>query len=115
MNLKIEKLEVNSALVIVIKGEIDLYSSPVVRKQILETIDNKIPVILVDMNQVTYMDSSGVATLVEGYKQCNQYNGRFLLSGVQPEVRQVFELTRLDSVFPMYKDRQSALADMDLA
>ncbi len=115
MNLKIEKLEVNSALVLVIKGEIDLYSSPALRKEILETISGEIPVIIMDMNQVTYMDSSGVATLVEGYKQCNQVKGRFVLSGVQPEVRQVFELTRLDSVFPMYKDRQSALAELDLA
>ncbi len=109
MNLDIEIHSRNRVMVIKIGGEIDLYSSPQFRKRILETIENKPLVVLVDLENVRYMDSSGVATLIEGLKQANQYKGRFVIAGLRAEVREVFELTRLDKVFEIYYDSETAL------
>ncbi len=96
-------------MVIKIGGEIDLYSSPQLRKTILESIKARPLAILIDLENVRYMDSSGVATLIEGLKQANQYQGRFAIAGLQPEVKEVFELTRLDKVFEIYYDSDTAL------
>jgi anti-sigma B factor antagonist len=72
-------------------------------------VESQSPNIVVDLQDVRYMDSSGVATLIEGYKLCQKNNGRFVLAGLKPEVREVFELTRLDRVFEIYDTSQLAL------
>jgi anti-sigma B factor antagonist len=95
-----------------ISGEVDLYSSPQLRRKVLELTKSKTPVILIDLKNVRYMDSSGVATLIEGLKSSHQYNGRLILSGLKLEVREVFELTRLDTVFEIYADSQAALESL---
>jgi anti-sigma B factor antagonist len=87
------------AVVVSIKGDVDLYSSPSVRKVIIALTEKKTPVIMVDLSDVSYMDSSGVATLVEGLQQTGKYKGRFKLFGLGMAVREVFELSRLDKVF----------------
>ena len=92
-----------------IKGEVDLYSSPNVRKAILELTNKKRPVIFIDLQGVNYMDSSGVATMIEGLQLCNKYQGVFALVGLGDNVREVFELTRLDKIFSIHKDLKSAV------
>ena len=56
----------DEAAIISISGDVDLYSSPEVRKAITQQSKKKVPLIVVNLAEVTYMDSSGVATLVEG-------------------------------------------------
>jgi len=109
VNLEINTEKVDQKVFVHIEGEVDLYSSPQVRKKIFDLVKNKVPVILINLEKVKYMDSSGVATLIEGLQQCNKYNGRFALFGLQDNVREVFELTRLDKIFEIHSDRESAL------
>ena len=109
MNLEINTEVVDQKVFVNIEGEVDLYSSPQVRKKIFDLVKKKVPVILINLEKVKYMDSSGVATLIEGLQQCNKYNGRFALFGLQDNVREVFELTRLDKIFEIHSDRESAL------
>lgn len=111
MNLKIHTKLRGGAVVLEIGGEVDLYSSPQLRKAILTLTRKRAPHIVVDLAKVAYMDSSGVATLVEGLQQMKIYNGRFSLSGMRENVRQVFELTRLDTLFRIYQTSEAALAD----
>ncbi len=94
--------------VISVAGEVDLYSSPEMRKAITGVTRKKVPVVVVDLEQVEYMDSSGVATLVEGLQLSNGYGGSFRLAGLRPEVREVFELSRLDRVFRIYDSADQA-------
>ena len=79
------------------------------RETIIKYTKSKTPAILVNLSDVKYMDSSGVATLIEGLQQSKKYDGRFILVGLLPNVREVFELTRLDKVFEIRNDIQSAL------
>lgn len=98
---------------ITLSGEVDLYSSRDARKTILEMANKKLPNIIVDLSQVPYMDSSGLASLVEGLQRVESYKGRFILSGLQPMVNKVFELSRLNTVFTIYEDLDTALSQLE--
>jgi anti-sigma B factor antagonist len=98
----------HEAAIVSIQGDVDLYSSPSVRKAIIALTEKKMPVIMVDLNNVSYMDSSGVATLVEGLQQTGKYKGHFKLFGLGLAVREVFELSRLDKVFEIYPNEDAA-------
>ena len=87
--------------VVSLAGEVDLYYSPKVRDQILKQLhsDNNV---LVDLSAVEYIDSSGIASLVEGLQIAKSRNLEFGLVGVSEPAMQVLELARLDKVFPIY-------------
>jgi anti-sigma B factor antagonist len=85
--------------IIAVKGEVDLYSSPIFREKLLEVTTANHKAIVVDLEQVTYMDSSGIATLVEALQQVGKYGGKLRVANLRDAVRDVFELSRLDKVF----------------
>lgn len=87
--------------VISLAGEVDMYYSPQARKQILRALKDSQPV-LVDLTDVQYIDSSGVASLVEGFQLARNENLEFALVGVSEPAMRVLKLARLDQVFPIY-------------
>jgi anti-sigma B factor antagonist len=93
---------------ITLTGEIDLSQSPVVRQQLMQIVADKPERLLVDLSNVSYMDSSGVATLVEALQAQRKNNGRMILYGLQPKVRGIFEVSRLDMVFTIVDDADAA-------
>lgn len=95
--------------VIGVTGDIDLYSSPQVREAIMAAVKDKRTPLVVDLDGVTYIDSSGVATLVEGLQMTRGYDGAFRLAGLSKRVREVFELARLEKVFAIFTDVETAL------
>lgn len=92
--------EHNRFTVLSLTGEIDLNCSPQARKQILQYLDQG-KNLLVDLQQVEYIDSSGVASLVEGYQHARSRKLEFGLVGVSKAAMQVLQLARLDKVFPI--------------
>ncbi len=94
--------------VVEVGGEVDLYSSPELRKALLDLTNSKVPTILVDLARVKYMDSSGVATLVEALQQVGKYKGKLKLANLRDAVKDVFELSRLDKVFDIYGTLEQA-------
>lgn len=107
--LELSTREVEGGVIVAIQGDVDLYSSPDFRKVIISLTDKKVKNILIDLGRVNYMDSSGVATLVEGLQQVGKYKGKLKLFGLDSAVKEVFELSRLDKVFDIYPDEMSAL------
>lgn len=95
-------------LCIVPDGEIDLSTSPELRQSLLESIEQKVERIVIDFSAVTYMDSSGVATLVEALQKQRSAGGKMILCALQPKVRSVFEIARLDSLFTIVDDAEAA-------
>jgi len=87
--------------VLELNGEVDLHYSPQARKQILALL-NEGHDLLVDLSAVEYIDSSGVASLVEGYQLSKNENLKFGLVGVSDAAMQVLQLARLDKVFPIH-------------
>lgn len=84
--------------VVALSGEVDLHYSPEARKQILALL-NKNNNVLVDLSDVSYIDSSGIASLVEGFQLARNKQLQFGLVGVSDAAHQVLQLARLDKVF----------------
>lgn len=99
MGLKIDTQEHDGAVVIAAEGEVDLSSSPQLREAILGAVPKGGGTLAVDLSGVSYMDSSGVATLVEGLKSVGAKKASFCLLAPSRAVTKVLELSRLDSVF----------------
>ena len=99
------------ATVVDVTGDIDLYNSPEVRKTLIGALrEKRAPRVVVNLTAVRYMDSSGVASLVEGLKVSRELGSRFILYGLSPAAREVLELSRLIKVFEVYDDEAQALA-----
>jgi anti-sigma B factor antagonist len=99
MRLTVEKGQTESGVLIRVEGEVDLYSSPELRKAILKSVPSADDELAIDLSAVTYIDSSGVATLVEGLRSAREKDAGFVLVRPSTAVLQVLELARLDSVF----------------
>lgn len=98
--MKTEVKEQSGYYVVSLEGEVDLASSPAAREKILGALRQGD--VFVELSAVSYMDSSGVASLVEGYQLAKDMGRRFGLVGVAEPVRLVLGLASLDKVFPMY-------------
>ena len=99
-----------TSTVVDVQGDIDLYNSPEVRKIVLEELkEKKVARLIVNLTGVRYIDSSGVASLVEGLKVARTLNSRFMLFGLSPAAREVLELSRLIRVFEVFGTEQEAL------
>lgn len=95
--------------IVCLEGEIDLHSSPEARKLILACLNEGRPT-LVDLGNVGYIDSSGVASLVEGFQLARQRQLDFGLVGVSSAVLNVLKLARLDKVFPIFASVRDRVA-----
>jgi anti-sigma B factor antagonist len=99
------------ASIIKVHGDIDLYSSPKVRQTILECVKKAdAQKILIDMTGVAYIDSSGVASLIEGLQLSKQKNKLFIIFGLTARARAVIELARLDKIFKIFLTEAEALS-----
>jgi len=92
-------------------GEIDLHRSPEVKELLAASIERKAPRILLNLAGVTYIDSSGLAVLIEALQHALGYGGKLGLFGLQQSVKHIFEIARLDQVFQIYPDEAAAQAD----
>lgn len=94
--------------VVALRGEVDMARSPRARKLILDSLERNRP-LLVELSGVAYMDSSGVASLVEGLQQAKKRGLGFALAGVSQPVMNVLRLARLDRVFTIHPSVTDAL------
>ena len=106
--MNIELIDYKGRKVIRITGDIDMYSSPGLRNEIMALVKEKIPFLLVDLNKVSYIDSSGIATFVEGLKCMKSYGGRLQFFEVPHGILEIFRFSKLDRVFEIYGDIDDA-------
>ena len=99
--MKHEISEKQGASVVAFTGEVDLESSPAAREILLKCLESTSKVI-VDLSEVSYIDSSGVASLVEALQAAKKNGSQFSLAAASEPTRRVLELARLDKVFTMY-------------
>jgi anti-sigma B factor antagonist len=94
-----------------LSGDIDLAHSPAMRKVLLVEIKEKrIPKVYLNLKNVRYIDSSGIASLVEGLKASRDQGSRLILFGLSRTVREVMELSRLQKIFEIYESEEQALS-----
>ena len=93
-----------------ITGDIDLAHSPAMRKALLlEIKEKKTPKVFLNLEKVRYIDSSGIASLVEGLKASRDMGSRLILYGLSKTVREVMELSRLQKIFEIHESEAQAL------
>lgn len=100
----------DSPNVLPLEGEIDLHVSPRIAASLGAMIEQKPPRLVVDLSGVSYIDSSGLAVLIEGMQNVEAYGGKFVLAGLRDNVRPIFEIARLDQVFIIFPHVDAALA-----
>lgn len=100
--MKIEIEENKGIKVIALSGDIDMHSSPELRKELMLFVQKKVTPVYVDFRGVSYIDSSGIATFVEGLKGMMAYGGKLKLVGIPERIMEIFCFAKLDKVFEMY-------------
>jgi len=108
MAVKIENK--NGLAVCAVEGEIDINSSPLIKKSFDKLISSKTPKIVINLSKVTYVDSSGLATLVEILKNMRAYGGRLRLTNLSSKVKSLFEITKLEKLFEIMADEEEAVS-----
>jgi len=108
--MHISQKEANGINTYEIKGDIDINSSPDIREAFEKGIKNKMMKILVNLNGVSYVDSSGLATLVEMLKKTRVYGGKLRISNLAPKVKSLFEITKLEKLFEIFETEEEAIA-----
>lgn len=103
-----DRQKTDNGLVVKAKGEIDLIRSPRLRTELMQVLEKGVPVLVLDLSDVPFMDSSGVATLVEALQVQRKKGNKLVLCGLQQKVRSIFEIARLDMVFTITEDVQKA-------
>jgi len=110
MTVQISVRQIEKTTILDVSGDIDLSSSPEVRKALLRELrENRIPRVALNLREVRYIDSSGIASLVEGLKASRDTGARFMLFGLSTIAREVLQLSRLVKVFEIYDTEEQAL------
>ncbi len=104
-----EVREERGKLVVALRGDVDLGNSPAARKVLLDAVERGRGVII-DLSGVSYIDSSGIASLVEAFQKARQKGTGFALVSVSPSALRVLELARLDKVFSIHPTVEEGLA-----
>jgi len=107
MNIKIDQK--NNVWVCRMNGEIDINTAPQIKKVFDKMLSEKREKILINFEEVSYVDSSGLATLVEMLKNIRSYGGKLKLSSLSSKIRSLFEITKLEKLFDISNDEEEAL------
>jgi len=109
-DLSIGVVDRDGATVLEVQGDVDLAKSPDLREAIRAALDTGPSKLVVDLGGVSYMDSSGVATLVEALKRSKNSGASMVLCSLAPPVMSIFEIARLDQVFVVADSVDEAIA-----
>ena len=109
MAMTVKREEVEGSMILEVEGSVDIYSSPQLRGELKAGLDRKAERIVVDLVGVTFVDSSGLATLIEALQKVQSYSGKLYLCNLSTNVLGVFQLANLDHIFQIKENRDAAL------
>ena len=108
-DIKTEQLG-DDAFVISLAGEVDLYTAPEFKQQLLEVIGQGGKQVIVDFSDTTFIDSTTLGVLVGGVKRLRTNEGQLSLVCSDRNITKIFEITGLDRVFTIYPTRDEAVS-----
>ncbi|PQV65317.1 anti-sigma B factor antagonist [Abditibacterium utsteinense] len=109
MDLRLRVRTLGEATILEVGGEIDLHSSPQLRAALLGLNEAKKSRVVVDLSEVSFVDSTGIGALVGGLKRAREGGNSLVFCGAQARVRRVFEITGLLGAMPIFDSRDAAL------
>lgn len=109
MDLNLEQHSSQQA-VLHVSGRVDAQSADALKREIKEVAERGLTQLVVNLQDVNLIDSSGLSALVSGFKVIHERGGQLVLAGLGEQIKVALELTRLNRVFPIYDDTAAALA-----
>ena len=106
--MRLREYKESSVDVLELQGEIDMHFAPVLRGLLKGKRDTRCPALLLDMTAGEFIDSTGLAVILEYVRDTSAYDGRFCIGGVSENLRTIFEIVRLDRAIPIYHDATAA-------
>lgn len=114
MNLKVTPSTVSAGVTALeLEGEVDVYTAPLLRQEIMDQVDKGTKYILVHLEKVEYLDSTGLGILIGGVKRLKEQGGALKLVGPSPRISRIFDITGLNRIFDVYATQADALATVN--
>jgi len=92
-----------------LSGELNISTAPGVRDALMKHIRRRAPALLLDLSGLDFMDTSGLATLIEAHLKTERYGGKLLLYGLKARIAEVFEVTRVAALFSIFGTQEQAV------
>ena len=99
--------------ILAMEGEIDLHYAPVLRTLLQGKVKERCPALVLDLARVTFIDSAGLAAILECFRDASSYEGVLCLTGLNEDLRTVFEIVQLDQVIPVFSTNREAIAALE--
>lgn len=110
MDLSLESREVGDRTVLTVAGEIDVYTAPKLRDKITDVVNDGHYAIVVDLEGVEFLDSTGLGVLVGGLKKVRAHSGSLDLVCSQDRLLKIFRITGLSKVFTIHPSLEASLS-----
>jgi anti-sigma B factor antagonist len=107
--MEIKQRNIDKVLIIELSGRLDASSAPLLSSLVNKNLDQAPLNMIIGMDAVDFIDSTGLSNLIVQLKHCREHNGNLVLYGIRQTVRIIFELTRLDKVFNIFLNEEEAL------
>jgi len=113
MDLSIESERTDDGVAIItVAGELDLYTAPRLKENLLAALEDEVLKVVIDMSGVHFIDSSALGVLIGGVKRIKPKGGRIVLVSIDENVNWIFQITGLNSVFDIFSSREDALRNL---
>lgn len=108
MELDIATEQKNGVCRIALSGEVDVYTSPQLKQELVDAIETGCIDLVVDLEKVAFIDSSGLGVLVSGLRRVKERSGTMRLVCTRDNILKIFRITGLDKVFPIFPSYEAA-------
>lgn len=109
--MRVSTRSAGQAAVVDIAGEVDMFTSPDLRRELSRLTGDSVPRVIVNLEEVSFMDSSGIATLVQTLKEMRPFGGKLILAAPGETVLRVLKLSNLTSLFEIHGSVEEAAAE----
>jgi anti-sigma B factor antagonist len=107
--MQVKTEDKNGIMVCYVDGEVNLNTSPQLKKAFDKIVETKAKKVVINFGSVSYIDSSGLATIVEIFKKLRAYGGALKLSDMSSKIKSLFEITKLEKLFDIVEKEEDAL------
>jgi len=109
VNFKMDTRTIDNKLpVIELEGEVDVYTAPQLKQQMINLLESGNKQMIIDLTKVEYLDSTALGVLIGGLKRMREMDGNMMLVCPSARIRRVFEITGLDKIFDIYNTADEA-------
>ena len=108
--MRLKELVQEGVHIFALEGEIDFHFAPVLRTMLQSKLNEQCPPLVLDFAGVEFIDSRGIATILEYLRDCAEYGGTVCLAALNPTVKPVIDVVRLDKVMPIFDTVAEAVA-----